>query len=234
MPVLRQLGDAAFSCAPGYYQPSPEYTACIPNDWIRVPGCWIGPAVNWPGVCPTLSCGRELCPTAPAAPAPAPVAAYTPAAPAPAPVSPYTATPAESPVSEQGKAVVAPKITVETSEGPVEISADFVPGVSDGSLTPVQIRIPNVWDSLDPSKQSQFEYRGLATSLPVWISDRWRQTLATAAGAVTPGSPIPGAGGDPVAVDGEIPLWVWAAIGAAAWMMRDKSRAVAFRRRAAA
>jgi hypothetical protein len=132
-----------------------------------------------------------------------------------------------------GTVQTSPKITVETSEGPVEISADFVPGVSDGSLVPVQIRIPNVWDSLDPTKVSQFEYRGLSTSLPIWISDRWRKTLATAAGAVTPDSLIPGAGGEPVAVDGEIPLWVWAAIGAAAWMMRDKRQQV-YRRRAAA
>ncbi len=216
MPVIRQNGLGADT---NYYGPG--------GSWISN-GCFIGDPADWPSFqrnylcnlpytscpipCPADTCGGG---NAAACPGGAP-------APATPPPSPYSASP------DAGKTVTSPKITVETSEGPVEISADFVPGVSDGALTPAQIRIPNIWDQLDPTKTSQFDYRGLATSLPVWISDRWRETLNTAAGPMAPPAPA----GDPIAASSEVPLWVWAAIAAAAWAMRPNKTAT--RRRFAA
>jgi len=204
------LGDAAFSCAPGYYQPSPDYTACIPNDWMRVPGCWIGPKTDWPLVCPSLSCGGSLCPTAQSAPAPS----YS----APAPSAPAPSTPAA--VGPQPNYSTAPKVVtveIQTPDGAVSVAMpeEYIPGTADHDLTPARVRIPNIWDSLDPTKTSQFAYRGLARSLPVWISKDWRETLSAAAAPAAPAV-------DPLAAAAEMPFLAFVAIGAACWMLRDK------------
>jgi len=89
--------------------------------------------------------------------------------------------------------------------------------VGDQSLVPVQVRIPNIWDLLDPTKASQFEYRGLSTSLPVWISLQYRRAQAAAAAAAA--SPAPAAG----SVAG-IPWWVLLAIGGTAYALSDRPK----------
>jgi len=214
MPVLRQLGASA-----EYYGPG--------GRWISN-GCFIGAPEDWPAfqraylcnspysTCP-IPCPSDTCGGGNAAACPGYVApAQTPASQVVNPTA--AASVVAAPAPSQGKSVTSPTITVETSNGQIEVPAEFVPGVSDGALIPARIHIPNIWDSLDPSKVSQFEYRGLATSLPSWISDRWRETLAPTLGPVAPGADAPA----PVAASGDIPLWVWAAIGAAAWAMREK------------
>lgn len=243
MPVYRKsLGDTVGSLAPGGSPTGGEYYGAG-GRWVNVGGCFFGRAEDWPAFqrmylcadrytsctvpCPADTCGGgnlsacagyQAPPAAPAAPAPNPAAN---------PPSPYTAAPKDT----AGTVKTSPKITVETSEGPVELAPEFVPGVSDGSLTPATIRIPNIWDQLDPTKVSQFEYRGTARTLPGWVSDKWRNTLATALAPLTPGSAVPGADAAPVPVDGGgVSLLVLVAIGGAAWMMRDKKTT---RRRAA-
>ena len=92
--------------------------------------------------------------------------------------------------------------------------ADLTPGTTDQALTPAMVRIPNIWDSLDPSAVSQFEYRGLSRTFPPWISQAYRRSLLPAVVAA------PGAGGDGGALG--IPWWVWLAIGGTAYALRGK------------
>jgi len=244
MPLLRtSLGDGPGTLAPGGSPSGGEYYGAG-GRWVNVAGCFFGAPEDWPGfqrayLCSSpyttcsVPCPSDTCGGGNASACPGYVAPQTPVNQV---VNPTAPAPAAKPSTDTaGKSLTSPKITVETSEGPIEVPAEFVPGVSDGALTPARIHIPNIWDSLDPSKVSQFEYRGLATSLPSWVSDRWRQTLAAALGPVTPGSDIPGGGGAPSPVNGEIPVWVWAVIGAAAWAMSEnRARTTSHRRKVAA
>jgi hypothetical protein len=107
-------------------------------------------------------------------------------------------------------------VVVQTPTGPVTVPATVVPGVASGTLTPAQIHIPNVWDSLDPSKLSQFEFRGLSLSLPSWISAAFRDSLVP--------RPVAAAGASLIDVSA-VPGWVWLLIlGALLLMGRKKAR----------
>jgi hypothetical protein len=106
-------------------------------------------------------------------------------------------------------------VTVETPGGPVSMPAVLLPAVSDVTLTPAMVRIPNIWDSLDPSKISQFAYRGISTSFPVWISQQYRDSLAPAS---VEAPPMLGPG------PGDIPWWVLVAIVAAMYMFSGRAR----------
>jgi len=137
---------------------------------------------------------------------------------APAPSAPAPSTPAA--VGPQPNYSTAPKVVtveIQTPDGAVSVAMpeEYIPGTADHDLTPARVRIPNIWDSLDPTKTSQFAYRGLARSLPVWISKDWRETLSAAAAPAAPAV-------DPLAAAAEMPFLAFVAIGAACWMLRDK------------
>lgn len=118
-----------------------------------------------------------------------------------------------------GGGVAIATTTVETSAGPIEVPAASLPAVSDVTLTPAMVRLPSVWDSLDPSKASPFEYRGISTSFPPWISQEYRDSLAPA-----PAAPeVPQFGG--------VPWWVWLAIAGALFLFADHKRRRAPRKR---
>jgi len=208
-------GLGAGSLAPGGSPTGGEYYGAG-GSWVNVGGCFFGRESDWPAFqraylcsspyssctvpCPSDTCGggnAAACPgyQAPAAPAPS------------------VQTPAPGPAS-------APKVVtveIQTPEGAVSVQMpeDYIPGTADHDLTPARVRIPNIWDSLDPTKQSQFAYRGVARSLPVWISKEWRETLSAA--AATPAPAV-----DPLAAAAEMPFLAFVAIGAACWMLRDK------------
>lgn len=122
-----------------------------------------------------------------------------------------------APLTQQNQTPAAVPVTVETIAGPVTVSSDFVPGNTDQALVPVQVRIPNIWDLLDPTKASQFEYRGLSTALPGWISLEYRR--AQAAKIAAAGAPPAGSGGLDL---GGVPWWVWLAIGGTAYYLSDR------------
>jgi hypothetical protein len=178
-------GDTAgrYACAQDGYSgaQSPCSPMCQPF--------WSAISIN--GQPASSVCGAYAAPAAsapsPSAPAPGQV---TPVPATPAPSSQVVTTPAPARPADQnsGGAVSLPKITVETSAGPVQVSADQVPGVSDLALSPAvnSVRIPNIWDQLDPSQVSQFAYRGLATSLPVFFSPNYRQFLRDQAALTSP------------------------------------------------
>jgi hypothetical protein len=150
------------------------------------------------------------------APAAAPAASPSPLL-GPAPMAPASAPPPVAQPTQQTP-TPAPKpkpVTVETSTGPVVVSSDVVPGVADLQLVPAQVRVPNIWDSLDPSKASLFAYRGLQRSLPVWIGRNYRRSLLDASGSAA--SPA----GANASGDG-LPWVVWAVILGTAWALRDK------------
>ena len=109
-------------------------------------------------------------------------------------------------------------VTVQTPGGPITMPAALLPGVTDVTLTPAMVQLPSIWDSLDPSKISQFEYRGISTSFPVWISEQYRDSLAPAPdqGAMGPGG---------------IPWWVFLAIAAAMYAFSGHVRARRVRRK---
>ena len=114
-------------------------------------------------------------------------------------------------------------VTVQTPGGPITMPAALLPGVTDVTLTPAMVQLPSIWDSLDPSKISQFEYRGISTSFPVWISEEYRESLAPtpteSAGMIGPGG---------------IPWWVLLAIAAAIYGFSGKARARRVRRKVGA
>lgn len=205
--------------------------------WIETQ-CYIGPAANWPGYlanqcseryagnCQSL-CGPETCAggneaacktsqwsTAPVAPVSSPTVTTAPAQ------AGYISTP-KTVTSDPVKTV-----TVQTADGgTVEVAASDVPGVEDQALTvPTMVHVPNVWDSLDPTKESQFKFSGgPATALPYWISDAWREKLATAASSgatMTPAGPTAAAAAP--AGDAGVPLLGLALVAGIAWMLRDK------------
>jgi hypothetical protein len=184
--------------------------------------------------CLASACGTEIDPTAasvcnyngfafgsrrgsascaPAAPAPAPqvVMVQAPAAP---PAGSNLVPPEQQAKPDTTPAAAAVGVTVESAAGPVAVSSDLVPGYTDQALVPVQVRIPNIWDLLDPSAVSQFEYRGLSTALPVWISQQYRRQQAA---AIAPATTAPADG----SIAG-IPWWVWLAIGGTAYAMSGK------------
>ena len=140
-------------------------------------------------------------------------AAAAAASPVPVVSSPATPTVQQPATQQQQKTV-----TVETPAGPVQVPAVVVPGVSDVTLVPTTIRIPNIWDSLDPTKVSQFEFRGRSMTLPVWISAAYRRSLVPT-GAAAPGAPTAVA---PFSFD--IPGWVWLALLALLWLANRKRR----------
>lgn len=106
-------------------------------------------------------------------------------------------------------------VTVQTDSGQstIMMPAAMTPGTTDQALTPAMVRIPNIWDSLDPTRASQFEYRGLSRTFPPWISEAYRRSLAPRDSTAAAGDA--GASG--------IPWWVWLAIGGAAYALRGKS-----------
>jgi hypothetical protein len=97
-------------------------------------------------------------------------------------------------------------ITVQTPAGPVQVPAASVPEAS--LTTPAKISVPNIWDSLDPTKASQFDYRGLSTSIPSWMS-------ASFVASLTP-QPAPAPASIFSAAAGSVPIWVWVLIAGAA------------------
>lgn len=210
---------AAQRGADGSFREPPWFTDCQP--WqCGAPDSYITAQAR--ADCPfwgprgVLGCSSVMCSPSPWCAPAAPVTAgggtvSTPvnaSAPQPAVTAPASTTP-------QPKAVA---VTVESANGPMVVSSDYVPGVADQSLTPVQIRIPNIWDLLDPSAVSQFEYRGLSTSLPVWISRQWRYQQA-------------GGGASAPATAAANPVWVFVAIGAAAYFLGGATKRRATRGR---
>lgn len=205
MPVLRQNGLGADT---NYFGPG--------GSWINN-GCFIGDPADWPSFQRNYLCNLPYtsCPI----PCPADTCGGGNAAACPGYVAPsqQVATPAAPNPSTSPKVV---SVDIQTPEGAatVQMPEDYIPGTADHELTPARVHIPNIWDSLDPTKSSQFDYRGLSRSLPVWISQSWRDTLSDAA---APPAPAP-ASFDPFAAAAEYPFLIYAAIGAAAWLLRDK------------
>jgi hypothetical protein len=138
-------------------------------------------------------------------------------APTPAPQLPAAQTaPAAPPPPAAPAASKTVPVTVQTDTGQqttILVPASQTPGTTDQALTPAMVHIPNIWDSLDPTKASQFEYRGLSRTLPPWISPAYRRSLMQAA-APAPAAGDTGASG--------IPWWVWLAIGGTAYALRGK------------
>jgi hypothetical protein len=159
-------------------------------------------------------------PVAPAVSRPAAAAAAPAAAPSSTPasgpdLSPVLASPARGRPGGGGATQPATvpdgSTTVLTPSGPITVPAAVVPSAS-GPLTPAQIRIPSIWDSLDPSKLSQFEYRGLSLSLPSWISAAYRNSLAPATASTT----------GVMALDlSAVPGWVWILILGALFLLSN-------------
>lgn len=218
MPIGRRatLGAAQHG-ADGTFREPPWFTDCFPWQCAAAPESAITPQMR--ADCPfwgprgTLSCaaGGGFCAPwcAPAGPAPS----------TPGPSAPQVQQNVGAPPEQQPQTVTVPKsqpvgVTVESAAGPVVVSSDYVPGNTDQSLVPIQVRIPNIWDLLDPTSASQFEYRGLSTALPSWISLEYRRAQAAKIAG-----PTPDAGGAALA---GVPWWVWLAIGGAAYAMSDR------------
>ena len=166
------------------------------------PGCTIiGGGVYCPPVT-TLPVGGPIAPSAAAA-APAPSTTFATLVPAPSPSLNVPAPTTSAP--PQG-----PPVTVNTpGGGTATVPASEAPTGTDASLSPVSIHVPNIWDSLDPSKVSQFQYRGQALSMPVWMSRQYLDQITP------PSSP----GGDAAAVAmitavRSVPWWIWVVIAA--------------------
>lgn len=235
-PVILRLGYSGPTPVVDYYgnardpNQAPTLADCIPFQCGAQPSnvnamIWCssyGMAQSRPS-CTDSACAPfkpAWCPSGAAVSAPAPPPVSAPVSPA-APTQPVQTSGPNAPPTDQG-----PPVTIQTPSGPIQVPAGQVPGVTDQTLTPINITIPNIWDSLDPNKVSQFAYRGLATTLPVWISLAFRQRLAArAAGSGAPGAPIvapPAASGsflDSLASSGG---WIWLVILAALLLLRDK------------
>lgn len=80
-------------------------------------------------------------------------------------------------------------------------------GEPTGETPVTSSRLPSLWDLLDPTKASQFTYRGLHTTMPTWISQRWidevQQARRAAALPVESGFSWPGGG--------DLRPWLWTA-----------------------
>lgn len=214
MPVLRRsLGGlgAPQMGADGTFREPPWSTDCQPYQ-CGAPAQYITDQMRrdcpfWgsPGV---LNCSSVYCSPSPWCTGGGNTTAVPPAStPTPAPTAPAPQTAPAAAPPQPATSPLAP-VTVQTDTGPqiVMLPSDQVPG---GPLVPAIVHIPNIWDSLDPSAVSQFEYRGLSRTFPPWISAAYRRSLTPAAAPAGAGSGI-----------GNIPWWVWLAIGGTAYALR--------------
>jgi hypothetical protein len=172
----------------------------------NISGCTDSRCANFrPTYCAPAAAAAKIVAPPTTAPPPSPVSIPTPSI----PTAPFPTQGDNNPPANGGT------ITVETPAGPVQVAAASVPEAS--LTTPAKISVPNIWDSLDPSKASQFDYRGLSTSLAPWMSAAFANSLAPA--------PAPPASIFAPVMAGSIPIWVWALIvGAAIYFSGKKTQ----------
>ncbi|PJF28490.1 MAG: hypothetical protein CUN53_00115 [Phototrophicales bacterium] len=180
--------DLRFACSQAGYVGSRSCgdPACLP--WLD--------NLRSLGICAPASAPSTSTSTTPT-PAPSTSTSTTPTLAPPLPPPP--AAPVQ--VIQSGRVVTLDPITT-----PVQVKRDepdATPLVQDGTpatMVPAAVRLPNIWDRLDPSKPSLLWREGPARALPVWASAQFADSLR----------PVPAA--DPEAPGGQLSPW-WIVAG---------------------